>query len=412
MHAGVRRQWLGVRTGNGPSPRTVEYGPDPGANPDRIKQQLTEHNVVVEDYGGDVVTVLVSATRGTGIDELLEAINLVAEISELKANPGRPAVAAVVEAEMDSTRGPVATVLVKNGTLHQGDAVVVGEISGRIKAMFNDLGQRIKEAGPSTPALVMGLEDVPEAGERLRAVQDEKVARQMVETRRRQREASEETTHIRINLDTLFNEISAGKLKELIIILKADVRGSAEAIKGALERLSTSEVKVKIIHSSTGAVNDSDVMLAEASNGIILAFNTKVDPSAKKRSDATGVDIRSYTIIYQLLEDIEKALAGMYEPVFNVVVDGRAEVRQVFKSSKVGAIAGSFVIEGTIRRGLNVKVLRGGQDIARGRCEGLKRFQDDVREVQTGYECGVVVSGFDKFVEGDVIEFFHEERAN
>ena len=384
----------------------------PGANPDRIKQQLTEHNVVVEDYGGDVVTVLVSATRGTGIDELLEAINLVAEISELKANPGRPAVAAVVEAEMDSTRGPVATVLVKNGTLHQGDAVVVGEISGRIKAMFNDLGQRIKEAGPSTPALVMGLEDVPEAGERLRAVQDERVARQMVETRRRQREASEETTHVRINLDTLFNEISAGKLKELIIILKADVRGSAEAIKGALERLSTSEVKVKIIHSSTGAVNDSDVMLAEASNGIILAFNTKVDPSAKKRSDATGVDIRSYTIIYQLLEDIEKALAGMYEPVFNVVVDGRAEVRQVFKSSKVGAIAGSFVIEGTIRRGLNVKVLRGGQDIARGRCEGLKRFQDDVREVQTGYECGVVVSGFDKFVEGDVIEFFHEERAN
>jgi len=384
----------------------------PGANPDRIKQQLTEHNVVVEDYGGDVVTVLVSATRGTGIDELLEAINLVAEISELKANPGRPAVAAVVEAEMDSTRGPVATVLVKNGTLHQGDAVVVGEISGRIKAMFNDLGQRIKEAGPSTPALVMGLEDVPEAGERLRAVQDERVARQMVETRRRQREASEETTHVRINLDTLFNEISAGKLKELIIILKADVRGSAEAIKGALERLSTSEVKVKIIHSSTGAVNDSDVMLAEASNGIILAFNTKVDPSAKKRSDATGVDIRSYTIIYQLLEDIEKALAGMYEPVFNVVVDGRAEVRQVFKSSKVGAIAGSFVIDGTIRRGLNVKVLRGGQDIARGRCEGLKRFQDDVREVQTGYECGVVVSGFDKFVEGDVIEFFHEERAN
>ncbi len=384
----------------------------PGANPDRIKQQLTEHNVVVEEFGGDVVTVPVSATKGTGIDELLEAINLVAEISELKANPDRPAVATVVEAEMDPNRGPVATLLVKNGTLRQGDAVVVGEISGRIKAMFDDRGNRMKEASPSMPALVMGLESVPEAGERLRVVDDEKVARQIVETRRRQREAAEQTTHAHVNLDTLFNEISAGKLKELIIILKADVRGSAEAIKGALERLSTSEVKVKIIHSSTGAVNDSDVMLAEASNGIILAFNTKTDSSARKRADATGVDIRTYAIIYQLLEDIEKALAGMYEPVFNVVVDGRAEVRQVFKSSKVGAIAGSYVLDGTIRRGLGVKVLRNGQDVARGRCEGLKRFQDDVREVQTGYECGVVVSGFDKFAEGDVIEFFHEERAN
>jgi len=384
----------------------------PGANPDRIKQQLTEYGVVVEDYGGDVVTVLVSATRETGIDELLEAINLVAEISELKANPDRPAVAAVVEAEMDANRGPVATLLVKNGTLHQGDAVVVGEISGRIKAMFDDRGQRIKNAGPSMPVLVMGLEDVPEAGEQLRVVDGEKVARQIVDTRRRLREASEQTAHAHVNLDTLFNEISTGKLKELIIVLKADVRGSAEAIKGALEQLSTTEVKVKIIHASTGAVNDSDVMLAEASNGIILAFNTKTDPSAKKRSDATGVDIRTYSIIYQLLEDIEKALAGMYEPVFNVVVDGRAEVRQVFKSSKVGAIAGSFVTDGTIRRGLTVKVIRDGQDLGRGRCEGLKRFQDDVREVQTGYECGVVVSGFDKFAEGDLLEFFHEERAN
>ncbi len=384
----------------------------PGANPDRIKQQLTEHSVVVEDFGGDIVTVPVSATKGTGIDDLLESINLVAEISELKANPSRPALAVVIEAEMDSSRGPLATLLVKNGTLRQGDAVVAGEISGRVKAMFDDRGQRIREAGPSSPVVVMGLADVPEAGERLRVVADEKVARQLVEERRRAREASEQTAHAHVNLDTLFNEISAGKLKELIIVLKADVRGSAEAIRSALEQLSTSEVKVKVIHSSTGAVNDSDVMLAEASNGIILGFNTKVDPSARKRSEATGVDIRSYSIIYQLLEDIEKALAGMYEPVYRVVVDGHAEVRQLFKSSRVGGIAGCHVSDGTIRRGLSVRILRDGQELAKGRCEGLKRFQDDVREVQTGYECGVVVSGFDKFAEGDVLEFFHEERAN
>ncbi len=384
----------------------------PGANPDRVKQQLTEHAVVVEDYGGDVVTVPVSATKGTGIEELLEAISLVAEISELKANPDRPASAVVIEAELDSSRGPIATVLVKAGTLHQGDAVVVGEISGRIKAMFDDRGQRVRSAGPSAPVVIMGIEDVPEAGERLRVVEDERSARQIVDGRRRVREASEQTEHAHVNLDTLFNEITAGKLKELIIILKADVRGSAEAIRSALERLSTPEVKVKIIHASTGAVNDSDVMLAEASNAIILSFNVKTDPSARKRADATGVDIRSYTIIYQLLEDIEKALAGMYEPVFNVVLDGHAEVRQVFKSSKVGQIAGCQVTDGTVRRGQTVRVLRGKTEIARGRCEGLKRFQDDVREVQTGYECGVVVSGFDKFQEGDIVEFFHEERAN
>jgi len=384
----------------------------PGANPDRVKQQLTEHNLVVEDYGGDVVTVPVSATKGTGVDDLLEAIALVAEIGELKANPDRLATAVVVEAELDPARGPIATLLVKQGTLRQGDAVVVGEISGKIKAMFNETGQRIREAGPSAPAVVMGLETVPEAGDRVRVVADERIARQVVEARRRKREASEQTAHAHVNLDTLFNEISAGKLKELIIILKADVRGSAEAVKGALEGLSGSEVKVKIIHAATGPVSDSDVMLAEASNGIILAFNTRTDPSARKRADATGVDIRTYTIIYQILEDIEKALVGMYEPVYNTVIDGHAEVRQLFKSSRLGQIAGSFVLDGTLRRGLNVRVIRKGQEIARSRCEGLKRFKDDVREVQAGYECGIVLSNFDKFEDGDQIEFFHEERAN
>ncbi|MFN0094828.1 MAG: translation initiation factor IF-2 [Dehalococcoidia bacterium] len=384
----------------------------PGANPDRVKQQLTEHNVIVEDFGGDVVAVSVSATKNIGIDDLLETINLVAEIGEYKANPNRLANAVVIEAEVEVSRGPVATLLVQGGTLRQGDAIVVGEISGKVKAMFDDQGQRLREAGPSTPVVVMGLDDVPEAGERVRVVQDERVARQIVEERRRRREAAEQTDHAHVNLDTLFNEISAGKLKELIIILKADVRGSAEAVKGALERLSSDEVKVKIIHSSTGPVNDSDIMLAEAANGLVLAFNTKTDPSAKKRAEVAGVDVRSYTIIYQLLEDIDKALQGMYEPVYNRVVDGHAEVRQVFKSSRLGGIAGCYVTDGTIRRGATLRVLRKGQEIAKGRCEGLKRFQDDVREVATGYECGIVVSGFDKFVEQDVVEFFHEERAN
>lgn len=384
----------------------------PGANPDRIKQQLTEHNLVVEEYGGDVVTVNVSATKGTGLEDLLDAISLVAEVSELKANPDRAADGVVIEAELDPSRGPIATVLVKGGTLHQGDAVVVGEISGKIKAMFDDRGRRIREAGPSTPVVLMGIAEVPEAGEKLRVTADERVARQIVEERKRRRAAMEQTEHAHVNLDTLFNEISAGKVKELIIVLKADVRGSAEAVKSALETLGTSEVKVKVIHAATGPVSDSDVMLAEASNGIIISFNTKTDPSARKRADATGVEIRSYSIIYQAIEDVEKALAGMYEPVYTAVVDGHAEVRQIFKSSRLGQIAGSFVTDGTLRRGSMVRVLRKGQELAKTRCEGLKRFADDVREVATGYECGVVLGGFDKFQEGDILEFYHEERAN
>jgi translation initiation factor IF-2 len=278
--------------------------------------------------------------------------------------------------------------------------------------MLDDTGKRVKEAGPSTPVVILGLEDVPEAGDRLRVVADEKVARQIVEERKRQREAQEQTQHARVNLDTLFNEISAGKLKELIIILKTDVRGTAEAIKGALERLSTPEVKIRIIHAATGPVTDNDVMLAEASNGIIIGFNTRVEPGAKKRAEAVGVEIRTYNIIYQLLEDIEKALQGMLEPVYKTVVDGHAEVRAVFKSSRVGQIAGCYVTDGVVRRGSLARVLRGKEEVWKGRCEGLKRFQDDVREVQAGYECGIVISGFDKFQVGDVIEFYHEERVS
>jgi translation initiation factor IF-2 len=384
----------------------------PAANPDRVKTQLTEHSIVVEEFGGDVVAVPVSAQTGEGIDDLLESINLVAEISELKANPDRPANGVVIEAELDSSRGPIATLLVKGGTLHQGDALVVGEISGKIKAMFNDKGERVKAAGPAAPVVIMGLSEVPESGDRFHVIHDEKQARQIVEKLRRGRQEREQPEHAHVNLDTLFNEISAGNMKELILIVKADVRGSAEAVKSSLEQLSTSEVKVKIIHSATGPVSDSDVMLAEASNGIILAFNTRLDPSAKKRAEATGVEIRSYTIIYQLLEDIEKALAGMYEPVYEPVVDGHAEVRQLFKSSRLGGIAGSFVLDGSLRRGSSVRVLRGKEELAKTRCEGLRRIKDDVREVQQGYECGIVLANFDKFEEGDIIEFYHDERVN
>jgi translation initiation factor IF-2 len=384
----------------------------PQANPDRVKTQLTEHSVVVEDYGGDVVAVPVSAQTGEGLDDLLEAVNLVAEIQELKANPSREANGVVIEAELSPTRGSTATFLVQGGTLRHGDAIVVGEISGKIKAMFDDQGNRIREASPSMPVELIGLESVPEAGDKFRVVKDEKTARQIVEARRRSREEREQTSHAHVNLDTLFNEISRGNLKELILIIKADVQGSAEALKGSLEQLSTEEVRVKIIHTATGPVSDSDVMLAEASNGIIIAFNTRIDPSARRQAEVSGVEIRSYNIIYQALESVEKALQGMYEPVYEPQVDGHAEVRQLFKSSRLGTIAGSYVTDGTARRGSLVRVLRGKEELASTKCEGLKRFQDDVREVQSGYECGIVLDGFDKFEEGDVIEFYHLERVN
>jgi translation initiation factor IF-2 len=384
----------------------------PGANFDRVKQQLTEHNVIVEEFGGDVIAVGVSATKGTGIDDLLDAISLVAELAELKANPDRAADGVVIEAELDPARGPVATILVKGGTLKQGDALVAGEISGKVKAMFDDTGRRITEAGPSKPVVVLGLEAVPDAGERVRVMPDERTARQVVEERRRQREASEAKTHAHVNLDTLFNEISAGNVKELIIVLKTDVRGSAEAIRGALEQLNTEQVKVKVIYSATGPVTDSDITLAEASNGIVLSFNTRVEPSARRLAEASGIEVRSYTIIYQLLDDVTRAIEGLHEPVYREVIDGHAEVRQIFKSSRVGQIAGCYVLDGTLRRNASVRVTRNGREIAKVRCEGLKRFKDDVREVQAGYECGVTLAGFDDYAEGDILEFFHDERSS
>ncbi len=382
----------------------------PDANPDRVKQQLLEHGVVVEEYGGDVLAVNVSAVKGIGIDDLLESILLLAELLELKANPNRPATGYVLEAQLDRSRGPMATLLVKNGTLHVGDALVIDEIAGKVKAMFDEDGRRVEAAGPSKPVRVMGLEDVPEAGDRFRVVENERVAREIAEQRRREREAKE-ASHAHVALDSLFNEISTGKLKELVIILKADVQGSVEAIKSALEGLSTDEVRVRVIHGAPGPVTDSDVMLAEASNAVIIAFNTRIEPTAKKRAEAAKIEILSYRIIYELLDAVQRALQGLYEPVYETVIDGHAEVRAIFKSSRVGKIAGCYVTDGTIRRGSMVRVLRNGEEIAKARCDSLKRFKDDVREVQAGYECGLTLAGFDDFQEGDILEFYHEERV-
>ena len=383
----------------------------PAADPDRVKRQLTEHSVVVEEYGGDVLAVPVSAATGAGLGDLVEAIDLVAELRELRAAPDRPASGAVVEAELDPRRGPLATVLVQNGTLRQGDALVTGLISGKAKAMFDERGARLREAGPARPVRVMGLDDVPAAGDAIRAVADERTARRLVEEARREAEGAG-ASRGRVTLDTLFNEVSAGNVKELVLILKADVRGSVEAIRGALQGLGGGGVKVKVIHSATGPVSESDVMLADASGAIVLAFNVKAEPSAAREAEASGVEIRSYEVIYQLIESVEQALEGLYEPVYERVVDGVAEVRQLFRSSRVGRIAGCYVTEGALRRNGRIRVLRGGEELADVACGGLRRFRDDVREVQQGFECGVVLDGFGDFAEGDLLEFYHRQRVN
>ena len=384
----------------------------PAANPDRVKQQLTEQSVVVEEYGGEVLAIPVSATTGAGLPELLEAIDLVAEIQELKANPDRPGSGTIVEAELDSRRGPLATVLIRNGTLRQGDALVSGLISGKVKAMFDERGERLLEAGPARPVRIMGLADVPSAGDAIHVVENERAARRIVEQARREAEGGSGARRGQVTLDTLFNEVSAGNVKELLLILKTDVRGSAEAIRGALQGLGTGEVKIKVIHSATGPVSESDVMLAGASGAIVLAFNVKTEPSAASQAEIVGVEIRSYEVIYQLLESVEQALEGLYEPVYERVVDGVAEVRQLFRSSRVGQIAGCYVTEGKLVRGDRIRVVRNGAEMTDTACGGLRRFQDDVREVQQGFECGIVLERFGDFQEGDLLEFYHQQRVN
>jgi translation initiation factor IF-2 len=382
----------------------------PSANPDRVKKELSDYGVVVEEWGGDTPMAPVSAKTREGLDDLLSNILVVAEVLELRANPDRDAIGIVVEAELSKTRGPLATVLVKTGTLRVGDYVVVGETMGRVKAMLNEHGKRIKSAGPSEPAEILGLSAVPKAGETMVVVLDDKTARAMVLQRIREREAAAMHQQQRVTLDTLFGEISAGKLKELNIILKTDVQGSIEPIRTSLERLSNEQVKVKIIHTGSGSVTESDVMLAIASKGIIIAFNTGNEGGAERIAASEKVDIRKYNVIYNIVEDVDKALKGMLEPTFKEVVTAHAEVRQVFRVARKNSIAGSFVRDGTIARSDTARVMRNGAVIAEGKISTLKRFQEDVREVQTNFECGIQIDGFDSFEEGDTIEFFRVER--
>ena len=383
----------------------------PGASPDRIMQQLTEHDLVPEEWGGDVICIPVSAKTHQGIDKVLESINLVAEMLELKANPNRAAKGIVIEAKLDKGRGPVATVLVQNGTLKTGDTIVAGTSVGRVRVMTNENGKVLDSAGPSVPVEIMGLAEVPQAGDTFDAVSDERLARELVEQRKREAKEEEFKQYQKVTLDNLFSSISQGEMKELNIIVKADVQGSVEAVKQNVEKLSNDEVKVKVIHGSVGAINESDVILANASNAIIVGFNVRPDPVAAEIAERDGVDIRMYRVIYDCIEELEAAIKGMLAPKFREVVLGRAEVRNVFKLSSAGMIAGSYVLDGKITRNSQIRVVRDGIVIFEDAIASLKRFKEDAKEVASGYECGVGLEKFNDIKEGDILEAFIMEEV-
>ncbi len=379
----------------------------PSANIERVKQELTEYELVATDWGGNTEFVPVSAKSGQGIDDLLETILLTADIMELKANPDRRARGLVIEAELDKGRGPVATVLVQKGTLHVGDFVSAGACHGKVRAMIDDKGRRVKEATPSTPVEILGLSDVPSAGEVFLAHENDKTAKSYAETYLAQnKEKMLEETRSRMSLDDLFSQIKEGNLKELNLIVKADVQGSVEAVKQSLMKLSNEEIVVKCIHGGVGAINESDVTLASASNAIIIGFNVRPDSTAKATAEREGVDVRLYKVIYQAIEDVEAAMKGMLDPVFEEKVIGHAEIRQIFKASQIGNIAGSYVMDGIFQRGCKVRITREGEQIYEGSLASLKRFKDDVKEVKEGFECGLVFEGFDKIQEFDVVEAY------
>ncbi len=379
----------------------------PSANVERVKQELSEYELIPEDWGGSTIFVPVSAHTHEGIDTLLEMILLTAEVSELKANPNRMARGLVIEAELDKGKGPVATVLVQKGTLHVGDPVAAGSCYGKVRAMMDDKGRRVKEAGPSTPVEILGFSDVPNAGEIFMAMDSEKEARSFAETFISEgRERMLEETKSRMSLDDLFSQIQAGNLKELDIIVKADVQGSVEAVKQSLLKLSNEEVIVKIIHGGVGAINESDVILASASNAIIIGFNVRPDAVAKATAEREGVDIRLYRVIYDAIADVEAAMKGMLDPVYEEKVIGHAEVRQLFKASGVGTIAGSYVTDGVFQRGCSIRIFREGKQIYEGALASLKRFKDDVKEVKSGYECGLVFEKFNDVQEEDTVEAY------
>ncbi len=379
----------------------------PSANIDRVKQELTEYELIPSDWGGTTEFVPVSAKTGEGIDTLLETILITAEILELKANPNRRARGLVIEAELDKGRGPVATVLVQKGTLHVGDFVSAGAAHGKVRAMVDDKGRRVKEAGPCTPVEILGLSDVPNAGEILIAHENDKTAKNFAETFVAQNKAKKlEETKSKMSLDDLFSQIQAGNLKELNLIIKADVQGSVEAVKQSLLKLSNEEVVVKCIHGGVGAINESDVILASASQAIIIGFNVRPDAMAKATAEREGVDVRLYKVIYQAIEDVQAAMKGMLDPIFEEKVIGHAEVRQIFKASAIGNIAGSYVLDGYFQRGCKVRITRGGDQIFEGELASLKRFKDDVKEVKAGFECGLVFEGYDQMQELDIVEAY------
>ena len=381
-----------------------------GANPDKVMQQLTEHNLVPEQWGGDVICVPVSAKTKMGIDKLLDTINLVAEMCELKANPDRSAKGVVIEAKLDKGRGPIATLLVQNGTLKSGDVIIAGTAVGKVRAMTDYRGKKINEAGPSVPVEIMGLDSAPMSGDLFNAVSDEKLARRLVEQRKEEAKEEEFKAFQKVTLDTLFDTLQEGELKELNIVVKADVQGSVEAVKQSLLKIENDEVRVKIIHGAVGIINESDVMLAAASNAIIVGFNIGVDGVAKDNAERDGIEIKTYDIIYDAIEDIENAMRGMRAPKYRDVDTGTVEVREVYKISSAGTIAGSLVTSGNIKRDGKVRVIRDGKQIADVELANLKRFKDEVKEVSSGYECGISLKGFEDIQQGDILEAYIVEE--
>ena len=383
----------------------------PAANPDRVLQQLTEYELVPEEWGGDTIVCNISAKFGQGIDNLLEMVLLTAEMADLKANPNRKAHGTVIEAKLDKGRGPVATLLVQNGTLHAGDTVIAGTSVGRVRAMTNDDGKKIESAGPSVPVEIIGLAEVPGAGDIFDAVDDEKMARELVEQRKDKEKEERNKLFHKVTLDNLFDSIQQGEMKELNIIVKADVQGSVEAVRSSLEKLSNDEVRVRVIHGAVGAINESDVMLAAASGAIIVGFNVRPDRTATESAAQQGVDMRMYRVIYDAIEEMEQAMKGMLEPKFKEVVLGHAEVRQVFKITGAGAVAGCYVQDGKIQRNAEVRVVRDGIVFHEGHLNTLKRFKDDVKEVAAAYECGMSIENYNDIKEGDIIECFVMEEV-
>ncbi|AFK86832.1 MULTISPECIES: translation initiation factor IF-2 [Thermoanaerobacterium] len=382
----------------------------PNANPDRVKQELVEYGLVPEDWGGNTICVNVSAQKNIGLDDLLEMILLEAEMLELKANPNRPARGTIIEAQLDKNRGPVATVLVQKGTLKTGDVIIAGTAYGKVRAMFDDKGRKVKKASPSIPVEVLGLSDVPKAGDILVVLDDEKKARSIAEKRKEKFREEEMMQKQKISLDELFNQIKEGNVKELNIILKADVQGSVEALKSSIEQLSNDDVRLRVIHGAVGAITETDVMFASASNAIIIGFNVRPDSKAKSLAEKEKVDIRLYRIIYDAIDDLKAAMKGMLEPEYREKELGKAEVRAVFRVPNVGNVAGCYVVEGKISRNANIRLVRDGIVIFEGKISSLKRFKDDVKEVQSGFECGIGIERFNDIKEGDVLEAYQMEE--